>query len=103
MASGRQNNFYRVNSSENLSAGTSTGTTRSGACPAQVTKARISSSALAYVACSGGQGATPTATVAGGVQVNVGEPVTVTVVEGDKIAAITASGSATVNITWLEG
>ena len=99
----RQNNYYRVNSSENLAATTSSGATRSGACPAQITKARISSSALAYVEVKGGQGATPTATVAASVQMNAGGPEIFTVVEGDKVAAITASGTATVNITWLEG
>tara|TARA_R110002110_G_scaffold84307_1_gene219037 strand:- start:554 stop:859 length:306 start_codon:yes stop_codon:yes gene_type:complete len=99
----RQNNYYRVNSSENLAATTSSGATRSGACPAQITKARISSSALAYVEVKGGQGATPTATVAASVQMNTGGPEIFTVVEGDKVAAITASGTATVNITWLEG
>ena len=99
----RQNNYYRVNSSENLAATTTSGTTRTGACPAQVTKARISTSALAYVESKGRQGATPTATVAGSVQMNVGGPEVFTVVAGDKIAAITASGTATVNVTWLEG
>jgi hypothetical protein len=34
---------------------------------------------------------------------NTGGPEIFTVVEGDKVAAITASGTATVNITWLEG
>tara|TARA_R110002020_G_scaffold213571_3_gene420467 strand:- start:1279 stop:1578 length:300 start_codon:yes stop_codon:yes gene_type:complete len=97
----RQNNYYRVNSSENLSATTSSGATRSSGCPAQITKARISSSALAYVKI--GPGADPTATVANGVQLNVGESEIFTVVEGDEVAAITASGTATVNITWLEG
>ena len=33
MAIGRQNNFYRVNSSENLAAGTSTGTISTGSSP----------------------------------------------------------------------
>tara|TARA_R110000796_G_C14521948_1_gene430979 strand:- start:643 stop:948 length:306 start_codon:yes stop_codon:yes gene_type:complete len=99
----RQNSYYRVNSSENLAATTTSGATRSGACPAQVTKVRISVTALAYVAVKGGQGATPTATVAAGVQLNAGGPEIFTVVEGDKIAAITASGTATVNVTWLEG
>ncbi len=99
----RQNNYYRVNSSENLAATTTSGTTRTGACPAQVTKARISSSGLAYVEIKGGQGATPTATVAASVQMNAGGPEIFTVVEGDKVAAITASGTATVNVTWLEG
>jgi len=99
----RQNNYYRVNSSENLAATTTSGATRSDACPAQITKVRISATALAYVAVKGGQGATPTATVAAGVQINAGAPEIFTVVEGDKIAAITASGTATVNVTWLEG
>tara|TARA_R100000664_G_scaffold17496_1_gene26421 strand:+ start:5236 stop:5547 length:312 start_codon:yes stop_codon:yes gene_type:complete len=103
MATGRQNNIYRIHSSENLSATTTSGATRSSGCPAQITKARISSSALAYVLCRGGQGEDPTATVANGIQVNVGEPVFVTVVEGDEVAAITASGTATVNIAWLDG
>ena len=97
----RQNNYYRVNSSENLSPTTSSGATRSGGCPAQITKARISASALAYVKI--GPGADPTATVANGVQLNVGESEIFTVVEGDEVAAITASGTATVNVTWLEG
>ena len=99
----RQNNFYRVNSSENLTAGTGTGATRSGACPAQVTLVRISTSALVYVEVKGGQGATPTATVAGSVQINPYDAEQFTILEGDKIAAITAAGAATVNITWLEG
>ena len=99
----RQNNFYRVNSSENLTAGTGTGATRSGACPAQVTLARISTSALVYVEVKGGQGATPTATVAGSTQIGVSDSAIFTILEGDKIAAITAAGAATVNITWLEG
>ena len=98
-----QNNFYRVNSSENLTAGTATGTTRSGACPTGVSLARISTSALVYVEIKGGQGATPTATVAGSTQIGVSDSAIFTILEGDKIAAITAAGTATVNITWLEG
>ena len=99
----RQNNYYRVNSSENLAATTTSGTTRSGACPAGVTQVRISVTALAYVEVKGGQGATPTATVAGSVQINPYDAEQFTGLEGDKIAAITASGTATVNVTWLEG
>jgi len=99
----RQNNYYRVNSSENLAATTTSGAIRSGACPAQITKVRISASKLVYVAVKGGQGATPTATVAAGVQIDEGAPEIFTVVEGDKIAAITAAGTSTVNVTWLEG
>jgi len=99
----RQNNFYRVNSSENLAATTSSGATRSGACPAEVTLARISTSALVYVEVKGGQGATPTATVAGSTQIGVSDSAIFTVVKGDTIAAITSSSTATVNITWLEG
>ena len=41
--------------------------------------------------------------MAGSVQMNAGGPEVFTVVEGDKVAAITASGTATVNVTWLEG
>ena len=103
----RQNNFYRVNSSENLAATTTSGATRSGACPAQVTLVRISTSALVYVEVKGGQGATPTATYsatgASSTQVGVSDSAIFTILEGDKIAAITAAGTATVNITWLEG
>jgi|TARA_R100001594_G_scaffold62677_2_gene97051 arginine repressor len=97
----RQNNYYRINSSENLSATTSSGETRSGACPAQVTKVRIAATASAFVKI--GPGADPTATVAAGVLINAGDADIFTVVEGDEIAAITASGTATVNISWLEG
>tara|TARA_Y100001951_G_scaffold95796_1_gene93672 strand:- start:24 stop:329 length:306 start_codon:yes stop_codon:yes gene_type:complete len=98
-----QNNFYRVNSSENLTAGTATGTTRSGACPTGVLLARISTSALVYVEIKGGQGATPTATVAGSTQIGVSDSAIFTVVPGDTIAAITSAGAATVNISWLDG
>jgi hypothetical protein len=97
----RQNNFYRVNSSENLSATTSSGATRSGGCPAQVTKVRLATTADVFVKI--GPGADPTATVAGGVLLNSGDSSIFTVVENDEIAAITGSGTATVNITWLEG
>lgn len=100
----RQNNYYRVNSSENLAATTTSGATRTAAaCPAEVTLVRISTSALVYVEVKGGQGATPTATVAGSTQVGVSDSAIFTILEGDKIAAITAAGTATVNITWLEG
>lgn len=104
MSSNRQNNFYRIHSSENLAATTSSGTSPlTAVCPAGVTKVRISTTALVYVAVQGGQGATPTAAVASGVQLNISEPGTFTVVAGDKIAAITSSGAATVNVSWLEG
>lgn len=99
----RQNNFYKVNSSLNLAATTSSGTTRSTACPDNVGLVRVSSTALAYVAVTAGQGASPTAAVASGVQINVSAPEVFVISPGDKIAAITASGTATVNITWLEG
>jgi hypothetical protein len=99
----RQNNFYKINSSENLTAGTGTGATRSGACPDNVTIVRISSTALVYVACIAGQGATPTATVAAGVQIDVSAPETFVIRPGDKIAAISSAGAPIVNITWLEG
>ena len=99
----RQNNFYTINSSENLSATTSSGATRSGACPTGIGLARISSSALVYVFCTAGQGATPTATVAAGVQIDVSAPEIFVISPADTIAAITASGTATVNITWLAG
>ncbi len=98
-----QNNFYKINSSVNLAATTSSGATRSSACPANVTLVRISSTALAYVACIAGQGATPTAAVASGVQVDVSDSEIFVIRPGDTIAAITASGTATVNVTWLEG
>jgi len=55
------------------------------------------------VAVTAGQGATPTAAVASGVQINVSAPEVFVISPGDKIAAITASSTATVNITWLEG
>tara|TARA_R100001594_G_C4035365_1_gene262096 strand:+ start:1261 stop:1560 length:300 start_codon:yes stop_codon:yes gene_type:complete len=97
----RQNNYYRVHSSENLSATTSSGATRSGGCPAQVTKVRIASTGAAFVKI--GPGADPTATVADGVLINAGDADIFTVVENDEVAAITASGTATVNITWLQG
>ena len=97
----RQNNFYRVNSSENLSATTTSGATRSGACPDQVTKVRLAATADVFVKI--GPGADPTATAAAGVLLNAGDSSIFTVVAGDEIAAITASGTATVNITWLEG
>ena len=97
----RQNNFYRVNSSENLSATTTSGATRSGACPDQGTKVRLAATADVFVKI--GPGADPTATVAAGVLLNAGDSSIFTVVAGDEIAAITASGTATVNITWLEG
>ena len=97
----RQNNYYRVNSSENLSATTTSGATRSGGCPAQVTKVRIATTADVFVKI--GPGAAPTATVAAGVLINASDSSIFTVVEADEIAAITASGTATVNITWLEG
>ena len=104
MASTRENIYYRIHSSENLAATTTSGTSsRSAACPAGVTKVRISTTALAYAMAKGGQGALPTATVAAGVQLNISEPGIFTVVEGDTIAAITSSGTATVNVTWLEG
>jgi len=99
----RQNNFYRVNSSENLAATTSSGATRSGACPTGVTLARISTSALVYVEVKGGQGATPTATVAASTQIGVSDSAIFTVEAADTIAAITPSSTAVVNITWLEG
>ena len=99
----RQNNYYRINSSENLAATTSSGATRSGAWPTGVGLARISSSALVYVFCTAGQGATPTATVAAGVQIDISAPEIFVISPGDKIAAITATGTATVNISWLEG
>jgi len=98
-----QNNFYKINSSQNLAATTTSGATRSTAVPANVTLARISSSALVYVACIAGQGATPTATVAAGVQIDVSAPEIFVVRPADTIAAITASGTATVNVTFLEG
>ena len=97
----RQNNYYRVNSSENLSATTTSGATRSGACPDQVTKVRIASTGAVFVKI--GPGADPTATVAAGVLINAGDADIITLVKNDEIAAITASGTATVNITWLEG
>lgn len=97
----RQNNYYRVNSSENLSATTSSGTTRSGGCPDQVTKVRIATTADVFVKI--GPGADPTATVAAGVLINSSDSSIFSVVKDDEVAAITASGSATVNITWLEG
>ena len=97
----RQNNYYRVNSSENLSATTTSGATRSGGCPAQVTKVRIATTADVFVKI--GPGADPTATVAAGVLINASDSSIFTVVEADEIAAITASGTATVNITWLVG
>jgi hypothetical protein len=96
----RQNMYYRINSSVNLSATTSSGATRTVVTPANVGLARISSSGLAYVVLNS---AAPTATVAAGLAVNVGEPVTVVIEPGHKVAAITASGTATVNVTWLEG
>ena len=96
----RQNNFMTIHSSENLAATTSSGASRSAATPVGINYVRISSSALAYVKLDS---ATPTATVASGIAVNVGEPITVVIKEGFKVAAITASGTATVNITWLEG
>ena len=58
---------------------------------------------MAYVACIAGQGATPTAAVASGVQVDVSDSEIFVIRPGDTIAAITASGTATVNVTWLEG
>jgi hypothetical protein len=67
----RQNNYYRVNSSENLAASTTSGATRSGGCPAQVTKVRIASTGAAFVKI--GPGADPTATVAAGVLINAGD------------------------------
>ena len=97
----RQNNYYRVNSSENLAATTTSGATRSGACPDQVTKVRIASTGAVFVKI--GPGADPTATVAAGVLINAGDAEIFTVVKLDEIAAITSSGTATVNITWLEG
>jgi hypothetical protein len=96
----RQNNFMGIHSSENLAATTSSGATRSSAALVGINYVRISSSGLAYVKLDS---ATPTSTVASGVAVNVGEPITVVIPTGYKIAAITASGTATVNITWLEG
>jgi len=97
----RQNNYYRVNSSENLSATTSSGATRSGGCPAQITKVRIATTADVFVKI--GPGADPTATVAAGVLINSSDSSIFTVVQDDEVAAITPSGTATVNITWLEG
>ena len=98
-----QNNFYKINSSLNLAATTSSGATRSAAVPDNVTLVRISSSALAYVACIAGQGATPTATVAAGVQIDVSDTEIFVIRPADTIAVITASGTATVNVTFLEG
>lgn len=97
----RQNNYYRVHSSENLSATTSSGATRSGGCPAQITKVRIATTADVFVKI--GPGADPTATVAAGVLINSSDSSIFTVVQDDEVAAITPSGTATVNITWLEG
>lgn len=96
----RQNNFMTIHSSANLSATTSSGATRTAATPVGINYVRISSSALAYVKLDS---ATPTSTVASGIAVNVGEPITVVIKSGFTIAAITATGTATVNITWLEG
>lgn len=97
----RQNNYYRVHSSENLAATTTSGATRSGGCPDQVTKVRIATTADVFVKI--GPGADPTATTAAGVLINSSDSSIFTVVQDDEIAAITASGTATVNITWLQG
>ena len=99
----RQNNFYKINSSLNMTAGTATGETRSAVCPDNVTLVRISSTGLVYVAAIAGQGATPTATVAAGVQIDVSAPETFVISPGDAIAVISASGTPIVNVTWLEG
>ena len=92
-----QNNFYKINSSVNLAATTTSGATRSSACPANVTLVRISSTALAYVACIAGQGATPTAAVASGVQVDVSDSEIFVIRPGDTIAAITGSNRMATN------
>ena len=100
----RQNNYYRVNSSENLTATTASGATRSGGCPDQITKVRIATtSATSNTFVKIGPGADPTATTASGVLIPAGESSIFTVVKDDEIAAITNTGTATVNITWLEG
>lgn len=100
----RQNNYYRVHSSENLTAGTGSGATRSGGCPDQVTKVRIATtSATSNTFVKIGPGANPTATTANGVLIPAGESSIFTVVKDDEIASITNTGSATVNITWLQG
>ena len=96
----RQNNFMTIHSSVNLSATTGSGAARTVVTPVGINYVRISSSGLAYVKLDS---ATPTATVAAGIAVNVGEPITVIIPTGYKVAAITASGTATVNVTWLEG
>ncbi len=102
----RQNNYYRVHSIENLTATTSSGATRSGGCPDQVTKVRIATtSTTSNTFVKIGPGANPTATTSNGVLIPAGESSIFTVVKDDEIAVILVSGSSpcTLNITWLQG
>lgn len=88
--------------SQNISATTTSAAAANGVLPGTL-KVRLSASALAYVKISPGDGTqTPgAAVVADGIQVQPGDAVYMHCRAGDKFTAITASGTATVNITEM--
>ena len=88
---------YRQLTTHTLTAGTSTGTTRTSAFDAQVNAVLVTATEDVFIEFGG----TPTATVAASVFITADYPQIFRVNGSDKAAVITGSGASSVYITEL--
>ena len=90
-------NVWNPLTTHTLSATTTSGTTRTSAFVTQVDTVLVTATAACFIQFEG----TPTATVAASVYVAAANPYFFKVSEGDKCAAITGTGTASVYVTEL--